>query len=169
MNAWRMGLVAVALAAPLAAQQPGAMPPQGPMMAQGMMMMQEMMGPMMRAMVYAPEHLLGHKDALSLTDQQVARLTAIRDAAKAVHDAAATDAKGHRDALAQAFAAPAPDTAAVRLHFDGMHTAMGKAHAAMLRAAAQAKAVLTDAQRARVEGWADMMQMGPMMQRHEGH
>ena len=134
-----------------------------------MTMMQEMMGPMMRAMAYAPEHLLAHKDALGLTDQQMARLTAIRDAAKAAHDAAAADAKTHGDALGQVFSASTPDTAAVRLHFEGMHTAMGKAHVAILRAAAQAKAVLTDMQRARVEGWADMMQMGPMMQHHQEH
>lgn len=167
MNAWRMGVALLVMAAPLAGQQPGAMAPQGQMTGH-MMAMQEMMGPMMRIMVYAPDHLLGRKDVLGLTEQQVARLTALRDAAKAAHDGAAADAKAHGDALALAFAAPAPDTAALRLHFDGMHAAMGRAHVAMLRAAAQAKAVLTDTQRARVEGWADAMgQMGPMMQHHQ--
>jgi hypothetical protein len=55
-------------------------------------------------------------------------------------------------------AAPAPDTTAVRQHFQAAHAAMGNAHWAMLRAAAQAKAVLTEAQRGRVEGWADAME-----------
>ena len=57
--------------------------------------------------------------------------------------------------------ADAPDTAALRQHFVAAHAAMGTAHLTMLRAAAQAKAVLTDAQRGRVEGWVDAMeQMG---------
>jgi hypothetical protein len=44
---------------------------------------------------------------------------------------------------------------------------MGNAHLAMLRATAQAKAVLNDAQRGRVEGWMDAMeQMGPRMRMH---
>ena len=124
-----------------------------------MPMMREMMGPMMRTMAFAPDHLLGRKDALALTPQQVARLTALRDAAKTAHDAAQADVKTHHDALAQAMAAPTPDTVAVRQHFRAAHAAMGNAHWAMLRAAAQAKAVLTDAQRGRVEGWMDAMEM----------
>lgn len=147
--------LAAALAAPLAAQQPG-------MMGQGMMphrmQMESMMAPMMGAMVFAPDHLLARKDSLSLTPQQVTRLTALRDAAKTAHDAAAAEAKSHMDALAQAFQGAAPDTAALRLHFQGAHAAMGKAHWAMLGAAAQAKAVLTDEQRARVSTWAAAMQ-----------
>ena len=107
----------------------------------------------------APAHLLERKDVLALTTQQVTRLTALRDAAKAAHDAAEADVKTHHDALARTMAAPAPDTAAVRQHFQAAHAAMGNAHWAMLRAAAQAKAVLTEAQRGRVDGWADAMQM----------
>jgi hypothetical protein len=42
---------------------------------------------------------------------------------------------------------------------------MGRAHWAMLSAAAQARALLTDAQRGRVDGWTDMMQM----HMREGH
>jgi len=151
--------------APLAAQEPAhpAHPAQGErgereMMEHMMPMMREMMGPMMRAMAFAPEHLLDRRDALALTPQQIARLTALRDAAKAAHDAAHADLKAHHDALAQEMAAPAPDTAVVRKHFQAAHAAMGNAHWAMLRAAAQAKGVLTEAQRGRVEGWADAME-----------
>jgi len=142
-------------AAPLAAQEPAH--PAHP--AQGMPMMQEMMGPMMRTMAFAPAHLLERKDVLVLTPQQVTRLTALRDAAKTAHDAAQADAKTHHDELARAMAAPAPDTAVVRQHFQAAHAAMGNAHWAMLRAAAQAKAMLTEAQRGRVDGWADAMEM----------
>lgn len=141
------------VAAPLAAQQPG-------MMGRGMMprmQMEQMMAPMMSAMAFTPDHLLGRKDSLSLTPQQVTRLTALRDAAKTAHDAVHADAKAHMDALAQAFQVAAPDTAAVKQHFQAAHAAMGKAHWTMLAAAAQAKAVLTEEQRARVDRWASTM------------
>jgi hypothetical protein len=72
------------------------------------------------------------------------------------------------DALHQVLQANAPDTTALRQHFQAAHSAMGTAHFAMLRASAQAKAVLNDAQRGRVEGWMDAMeQMGPMMRMHQ--
>jgi len=133
--------------APLAAQQPGMM---GQAMMPHMMQMEQMMAPMMGAMAFSPDHLLARKDSLGLTSQQVTRLTALRDAATAAHDAAAADAKTHMEALAQAFQGSAPDTTAVKVHFQAAHAAMGNAHWAMLTAAAQAKAVLTDGQRARV-------------------
>ena len=98
------------------------------------------------------------KEQLGLTDQQVSRITAIRDAAKTTHDAAQADVKTHMQALQQTMQASAPDTTALRQHFQAMHTAMGNGHFAMLKSAAQAKAVLTDAQRGRVEGWADAME-----------
>ncbi len=141
--------------APLAAQQPG-------MMGQGMphmMQMEQMMAPMMGAMAFTPDHLLARKDSLGLTPQQVTRLTALRDAAKTAHDAAHAEAMAHMNAIPQAFQPSAPDTAAVKLHFQAAHAAMGKAHWAMLLAAAQAKAVLTDEQRSRVTAWAAAMPM----------
>ncbi len=190
-------LLALAVAAPLAAQQPdSAKKPMhrgphmdqrmGPGMMQGRMMemqgmmghMSQMMGPMMRGMGYMPDHLLMKKDQLQLTAQQITRLTALRDASKTAHDAAQASAKTHMDALHQVLQANAPDTAALRQHFQAAHSAMGNAHLAMLRATAQAKAVLNDAQRGRVEGWMDAMeQRGPRMRMrqapgdsaHDGH
>ena len=96
-------------------------------------------------------HLLNHKDSLNLTADQVSKLTAIRDSAKAAHDAAGSDFKTHMDELSQAFQTASPDTAALRPHFDAAHAAMGKAHWAMLSAAARARALLTDAQRQKVD------------------
>jgi Spy/CpxP family protein refolding chaperone len=187
-------LLALAVAAPLAAQQPDSakkpMPmghQMGPGMMQGRMMerhgpmmghMSHMAGPMMQGMGYNPEHLLMKKDQLQLTAQQITRLTALRDAAKTTHDAAQADAKTHMDALHQVLQASALDTTALRQHFQAAHSAMGNAHFAMLRATAQAKAVLNDAQRGRVEGWMDAMEhMGPRMHKrhvpgdstHDGH
>ncbi len=156
-------LLALLVAAPLAAQQPDSTkPPMGmhPMMDQMMMMhMMGLMGPMMRTMAFTPDHLLARKDALELTAQQVTRLTALRDAAKAAHDAAQAEMQTHMTELANAMRAGAPDTSAVKQHFQAAHAAMGRAHWAMLVAAAQARALLSDAQRGRVDGWADMMEM----------
>jgi LTXXQ motif family protein len=160
-----LGALVLIAAAPLAAQQP-AHPDsmKHPMMMmgaghdmEGMGAMMEMMAPMMRSMAFEPAHLLARKDALGLTPQQVTRLTALQEAAKTAHDAAAADAHAHMEALAQAMQAASPDTTQVKLHFQGAHAAMGKAHWAMLTAAAQARGVLTEGQRGRVDGWADAM------------
>ena len=145
------------------------------MMDQGMMGGPDMMSGMTRELAFGPERLLARKEALGLTAQQEARLTALRDAATTAHDSAGGQARTHLDALAHAMGAAMPDTTAVRQHFLAAHGAMGSAHWVMLRAAAQAKAVLTDAQRGRVEGWMDerraqsedsmdMMKDCPMMQ-----
>lgn len=175
MKTMRM-LLALAVATPLAAQQPDSAkrtgPPMGPEMMmrhegmhsggmgmQGMMGMMAMMGPMMRTMAFVPGHLLERKDALELTPQQVSRLTALDAAMKTAHDAAHTEMQAHMTEMANVMKAGAPDTNQLKMHFQGMQTAMGKAHWAMLSAAAQARAVLTDVQRGRVEGWADAMQM----------
>ena len=169
-----LGLIALGLcciAAPLAAQQDTSRarrPAQRPRMGMGqrgqgmgrggmemddsmMAMMREMMAPMMRIMAYEPGRLLAHKDSLQLTSDQVTKLTTLRDSAKAAHDAAARDVKTHLDAASQAFQTASPDTSALRAHFNEAHDAMGKAHWAMLSAAAQARAVLTDSQRAKVD------------------
>jgi Spy/CpxP family protein refolding chaperone len=145
-----------------AGQQPHAamgrrMGPRGGMMDDMTPMMREMMAPMLRVTAYTPEHLLAHRDSLKLTSEQVARLTAIGDAAKSAHDAAATDFKTHMDELNGIFQATSPDTGALRPHFDAAHAAMGQAHWAMLLAAAQARAVLTDAQRQKVDAAVNAM------------
>jgi len=152
-----LGLALLA-AAPLAAQEPSHQMGPG-MMEHRMPMMDEMMAPMMRGMAFAPAHLLERKAALDLTAQQVTRLTAIGDAAKTAHDAAMNEAKTHMQELAQAMKAAAPDSNALKTHFQAAHAAMGRAHWTMLAAAAQARAVLTEGQRGRVDGWVDVMQM----------
>jgi hypothetical protein len=61
-------------------------------------------------------------------------------------------------AVSQAFQTAAPDTTALRPHFEAAHAAMGKAHWAMVAAAAQSRAVLTDAQRQKIDAWVATMQ-----------
>jgi len=160
-------LTALVLAAPIAAQQPGKPdstrhPMMGPGRMSGTMMegsMMHDMGPALtRMMLYTPQHLLARKDTLGLTPDQVSRLTRLRDGAQAAHDAAAADARTHTQAIEHAASAATLDTAALKAHFEAAHAAMGKAHWAMLVSAAQARAVLTDAQRAKVQTWADSMQ-----------
>ncbi len=106
---------------------------------------------MMAAMASEPAHLLAMKADLRLTADQERRITAIRDAARPGHDAAMQSGEVHSRELAQATQAAAPDTVAVRTHFEAAHAAMGRAHLTILLAAAQARAVLTDAQRRQVD------------------
>jgi hypothetical protein len=171
MKVLSLATVAVAaLTLPLAAQQPGGMPrdtahgrPMQGAMMRGMDM-DSMMRPMMRMMAYTPEHLLAEKEALHLTGDQVSRLTALGDAARTAHDAAARQAMMHMGEMEEVMHGAAPDTSAVKHHLDAAHRFMGDAMWAMLRSAAQARALLTDAQRSQV----DDMAKRPMEMRHGG-
>ncbi len=163
MHATRMLALALLAAAPLAAQQPmrmqrDSMRSHMPRHMGGRGMMKHGMG--MGMMPSAPGNLLRHRAVLGLTVQQVTRLAALHDAATTAHDAAAAQARRHHKALAGVLKTSTPDTAAAGRHFQAAHAAMGEAHWAQLRAAGLARAVLTDVQRARVDGWADAMRMG---------
>jgi len=175
-----LGLITISLcciAAPLAAQDttharhPAQRPRAGMMGQRGehgemddmMPMMREMMAPIMHVMAFTPEHLLSRKDSLKLTSDQISRLTAIQNSAKSAHDAAAADIKTHLGGVSQTFQTASPDTNALRIHFEAAHAAMGKAHWAMLSAAAQARAVLTDTQRQKMDAWVNAMEQ------REGH
>ncbi len=157
-------LTLVALGAgSLTAQQPA--PPPDHMMGDAMGM-QQMMAPMMAVMAYTPQHLLAHKDALALTSDQVARLTVLRDATKPAQEAALAEVANHVRELRAAVDAPTPDTTVWKTHFQAAHAAMGKAHWVALASAAQAKTVLTDAQRSKIKTWADSMQTWTQQHRH---
>ncbi len=173
-----VAVMAVAVAAPLAAPQAPAprpaaprgraMPSRGmPSMMDMMPGMDSMMAPMMHVMAFTPEHLLREKTTLHLTTDQQSELTTLRDAAKAAHDAAAQQAGNHMREMEQVMAAATPDTAAVKMHFDAAHRFMGEAMWAMARSAAQARALLTDAQRKQVDEMAARgMPRGGMMMQH---
>ena len=161
MNRLAVLCLAVLAVAPLTAQQP--MPPMGHMMGDPMAM-QEMMGPMMQVMLYTPQHLLARKDALGLSSDQVGRLTTLRGATQAAQDAAMSEAKTHLQELEQAATGSAPDTSVLKTHFQAAHAAMGRAHWLAVASAVQGRALLNDAQRARLKAWADSMQT--WMQQH---
>src|SRR5207249_11125924 len=100
MNRMSLLWVGVLAAGRLLAQEPAlpTHPRIGAIMGHPMAM-QEMMGPMMPVMVYTPQHLLAHKEALGLTADQVARLTTLRAATQAAQDAAMGEAKAHMQEL----------------------------------------------------------------------
>ena len=148
----RIVLVLGVLAMPLAAQQPRTGHDEHKMAGMAHMEhMDEMMAPMTGAMAFMPEHVLAQKDSLKLTAAQVSTLTSLQDASKKAHDDCAAELKPHMEAIAQALRGAAPDTVALKSHFDAAHSAMGRGHWAMLAIAVQARAVLTEQQRARVE------------------
>ena len=126
-------LVVIGLAtAPLAAQHRPA--PTGRMMGDPMEM-QEMMAPIAQVMLYTPQHLLPRKEALGLTADQVARLTALRDATTAAQDAAMSEAETHLGELQLAADAASPDSGVVKTHFQAAHAAMPRISGAKLIAA----------------------------------
>ncbi|HSE68910.1 MAG TPA: Spy/CpxP family protein refolding chaperone [Gemmatimonadales bacterium] len=181
-------LLAAAIAVPLAAQQPdstkAAGPPYGAMMGPGMvqggmmpggaqmmmgpmagymMQMMGMMGPMMRAMAFSPAHLLAHQEDLKLSKEQVTKLSALRDRFAAAHDSAFAVMQKHMNEMAPLLSTATPDTVKIKPHFDALQGGMTRAHWALLSASTQARAILTETQRARMEGWADAaQQMMPM-------
>ena len=62
----------------------------------------------------------------------------------------------------------------MKTHFQAAHAAMGKAHWLALASGVQARAVLTDPQRAKLRAWADsmhtwMQQHREMMKPSESH
>ncbi len=163
-------ILAVAAAARLPAQRPGGMGgmmhgrQMGPTM-QGMGM-DSMMAPMMRVMMFAPGRLLDQQAVLHLTADQVSRLTTLRDVAQAGHDASATQATAHLREMEQAATAAAPDTVAVRTHFDVAHRLMRDAMWTMVRATVQARGLLSDAQRHQADSLAAHGRAGGMMMQH---
>ena len=159
MTATRLLVMIGVATAPLVAQHAPAERTMGDPMG-----MQEMMAPMAQVMLYTPQRLLPRKDALGLTAGQIARLTALRDVMTTAQDAAMTEAKTHLEELQTAAEAASPDTAAVKTHFQAAHAAMGRARWLAIRSALEARALLTDAQRAKLKAWADSMQA--WMQQH---
>lgn len=125
-------------------------------------MMAEAMGPMigdmMKLHAFSPKILLDHSTELGLSSSQVDRLSQIdSDATKAIDQARASH-QSHLKEMVDALNAATPDPKTVKAHFDAAHEAAGAMHWAQINAALGARGVLTDVQRARVQGWTDAMQ-----------
>lgn len=121
-----------------------------PAMMRGMAGMDSLMPAMHAMMAYAPAALLDRRAELRLDDDQASRLSRLAAGSRAAHDSAMMTAQHQRRTLSDAVAAGGDPAAAVR-HFTAMHEAMGLAHAAHLRAALEARAMLTAGQRSLVE------------------
>jgi len=155
MRALVLAGIALVFAAPLAAQQHHGEKHHGGMAAgQSHAMCQEMMkggGMLGGVMLFAPDQLLKQSDRLALTADQIARLTALRDAAaKAANEAHQPGMAAHQN-LDRALKETPRDTTAIRQFFMAHHMAMGNTHWIMANAALEARAVLTEAQRALVK------------------
>lgn len=123
--------------------------------------------------VYHPSHLLERRDVLSLTPDQVTRLSTLENELKAAHEKAAAELKPQREELAKLLQQSAPDVAQVRTRAQAVMQAEQAVRLTTLTTSLQAKAVLTPEQRGRVQGWADGGRMGmgmrrPMMRRGPG-
>lgn len=177
-------VLALAIAAPLAAQQPdrsNAPPPdsagrhhtmypghrgRGPWTGNKMMGWgQGRRGSMGRDMAFDPARLLARKDVLGLSSQQVSRLTTLQKSAEPTFAAARTEIQKQRDAIAAVMKADAPDTVQLKQHLTALQSAANTAHWWRISTAIQARAVLNESQRGRVQGWADARRMGHSMGR----
>jgi len=154
------------VAAPVAAQghaghgagQQG--PGQGQPQGRGMMMGQGMMqgggeGRMgvltARFGKYAPDAVLAMNEHLSLTADQVAKLTALVEEGKQAETTAHQPAHAAHMELRKLEAAESPDTAAMRQFFLAHHTAEGNMQWIRASIAIRTRALLTPTQRAHVE------------------
>lgn len=103
---------------------------------------------------FEPARLLQRKDSLGLSGQQVARLTALENRGKPEMKATLQQIRTERAAIAAGLKADAPDTVLLKRHYEALHTAAGNEHWARVSASLQARAILTDTQRSKVRGWA---------------
>ena len=158
----------VATAGVLYAQQSGGM---GGMM--GMMNMMEDC-PMMSGMRESPQALLSQREALGLTTDQVQRLEALEERARAAREPMMAGMHTIHQEIRSATEGDRFDEAAARAAFERMgdlHTEMA---VAMLRTSSEARQVLTPEQRSQLQdmgggmmamgGGMNMMQMMEMMQ-----
>lgn len=171
-------VLALAIATPLAAQQPDSSQMAAPdslgrhhMMYHGQRGRgrgpwggNRMMGgegrSMGRDMAFDPARLLARKDVLGLSPQQASRLTTLQKGVEPTFTSARTEIRKQHDAIAAIMKADAPDTAQLKQHLQALQSAVNNAHWARISTAIQARAVLNESQRGRVQGWADARRMG---------
>ena len=122
--------------------------PMGGGKMQGMGMGGGMLGPIMQ---FAPDKLLTLSDRLALTAEQTARLAALRDATAKAADQAHQPAMAAHMSLNKALKETPEDTTTIREYFLAHQAAEGNMQWIRASAAFQARAILTEAQRALVK------------------
>lgn len=103
---------------------------------------------------FDPARLLERKGLLGLSDQQVAQLSALETRNRPEMRATLQQVRAERAAIAGGLTADVPDTVLLKRHYEALNTAAGNAHWARVSASLQARAILTDTQRSKVRGWA---------------
>lgn len=97
--------------------------------------------------------LLRFREQLELTDEQVSRLEALEEPLRQAHEEAQKTIQEHQRQLREAWQADEPDRNAIRSHMQAIMEAQQAAQLAALDAMLGARAVLTDEQRGRLQGW----------------
>lgn len=100
-----------------------------------------------------PAALVRFRQQLELTDEQVSRLEALEQPLREAHEQARQTIQEHQRQLREAWQADEPDGAAIRSHMQAIMQAEQQAQLAAVDAALGARAVLTDEQRGRLQGW----------------
>jgi Spy/CpxP family protein refolding chaperone len=136
-------------------------------MGQGAGMGGMMMGPLATFRPFEPTALLAQADRLGLDEEQVNRLTVLRDSTERHVEAAHTPAQAAMQGMRRELEAETPDTATIHQLLSAHMIAMGNMQWARLEAALKAREVLTDDQRTIVE---EMTSDAPggMQHRHGG-
>jgi hypothetical protein len=129
----------------------------------GMMMPEQMhqqmdgmmggMSAMMGIHAYDPASLLDSKSDLALSKDQIAKLDGLAAEVKIAMDHARTEMGTRHARISEQFKQANPDPAKVKADGQEAMQDMAAACGVELSAAARAKAVLTDAQRAKVDSW----------------
>jgi hypothetical protein len=122
--------------------------------------MMEHHGPMMPAMplareiqAFRPGALLERGERLGLTEQQVQRLTALQTELQTAHERTHTEVQAR---MAEAHTAwQGGDSRAANAASQAVMQTLLAGHMAALNGATQARGVLTEEQRGRVQGWMD--------------
>lgn len=121
---------------------------------------------------FAPQHLLERRGLLELSDEQAQRLGALTQPVREAHEKAQATVQERREHLIEAWQADQPDPGLIRSHAQAIMQAHQAAQLAAIEAAARAKAVLSDEQRGRLQGWAGARafgRRGAMMHRPGRH
>jgi Spy/CpxP family protein refolding chaperone len=164
-------LFALTLAALLApAGLVGQGPPQGPppvaprrdapMRMQRPRGLQAFHGAEFGASAFAPRFLLNRRERLALSDEQAKQLEVLATEMEQGRDTVAADAQAHREKMRALWAADRIDVNALQTEARAGMQAAQAAELQVITSTAKAKALLTAAQRGRVEGWADSRQWG---------
>lgn len=102
---------------------------------------------------FAPGHLLHRSEPLELTEGQIAELTGLRDGLEAAGREARSGRSERQSRMHELLGSDDPDLSAIREEFTRNHTALGEFQWARIEAGVNARSLLTDEQRGRVQGW----------------